>query len=184
VTAPGKAGHAAVFAEVVKQRRLIRAVLRRYVPACDLDDLEQDVLMAAHRRLGEGGFNPPDPTKPLADSVAAWAAGIAKWTAIESNRARARRNRLFARGPTHANPIDVEAVGVPSPAELFDSKEELGMLERMKMSPTRREVVRLTALGYSAREIGERLGIPEDTAATHLKRARKAWEKALVRWRR
>jgi DNA-binding CsgD family transcriptional regulator len=48
----------------------------------------------------------------------------------------------------------------------------------MKMSPMQREVVRLTGEGYSAREIGQRLGIPEDTAATYIKRARKAWERA------
>jgi DNA-directed RNA polymerase specialized sigma24 family protein len=54
----------------------------------------------------------------------------------------------------------------------------------MKMSPKQREAVALAAEGYTAREIGERLGVPEDTAATYLKRARKAWEKARGKRRR
>jgi hypothetical protein len=45
VTAPGKAGHAQIWNEVVRQRGLIRGVLLRYrVPPCDLDDLEQSCM--------------------------------------------------------------------------------------------------------------------------------------------
>jgi RNA polymerase sigma factor (sigma-70 family) len=177
VSAPGhRAGQ--VLAELVKQRRRIRAVLRRYaVPAPMLDDLEQDVLLTALRRIEEGAFKPPDPTKPLADSVAAWVGGIAKRIAIEARRARARHNRVFSAGPTKEHPIE-DAVRAPSPAEQLDAKEELRAIARLKMSPAQSKTVALAAQGYTAREIGQRLGIPEDTAATYLKRARAAFEKA------
>jgi DNA-directed RNA polymerase specialized sigma24 family protein len=155
VSAPGhRAGQ--VLAELVKQCRRIRAVLRHYaVPASMLDDLEQDVLLTAYRRIEEGAFRPPDPSKPLADNVAAWIRGIAKWIAIEANRARARHNRLFSSGPTKEHPIEMDATRVPSPAERFDAKEALTALDRLKMSPAQRETVALAAQGYTAREIAE-----------------------------
>jgi RNA polymerase sigma factor (sigma-70 family) len=143
-----------------------------------LDDLEQDVLLTAHRRIQEGAFKPPDPTKPLADSVAAWVSGIAKRMAIEANRARARHSRVFSGGPTKQHPIEMDTVQAPSPAEQFDAKEELAAIARLKMRPAQRKTVALAAQGYTAREIGHRLGIPENTAATYLKRARALYEKA------
>jgi RNA polymerase sigma factor (sigma-70 family) len=143
-----------------------------------LDDIEQDVLLAAHRRIQEGAFNPPDPDKPLAESVAAWVCGIARWIAIEAHRARARHNRAFSAGPTKAHPIEMDAVRAPSPAERFDAKEALRAMARLKMRPAQRKTVALAAQGYTAREIGQRLGIPEETAATYLKRARAAYKKA------
>jgi DNA-directed RNA polymerase specialized sigma24 family protein len=115
-----------------------------------LDDLEQDVLLAAHRRIQEGAFHPPDPNKPLADNVAAWVCGIAKWIAIEAHHARARHARIFSAGPTKAHPIEVDALQVPSPAERFDANEELRAIARVKLSPAQRKTVALAAQGYTA----------------------------------
>jgi RNA polymerase sigma factor (sigma-70 family) len=177
VTAPGKAGHAAVFAEVVRQRGLIRAVLRRSgVSPCDLDDLEQSCVFTAWRRIQDGAFNPLDPSKPLAENVAAWIAGIARWTAIEHKRKRARYAKVFGQH-TSEQSVDRDAIQVPGPEAELLAREELAALGRMKMSPKQREVVRLTALGFTAREIGERLGIPEETAASCVKRARASYKK-------
>jgi RNA polymerase sigma factor (sigma-70 family) len=143
-----------------------------------LDDIEQDVLLTAHRRIQEGAFDPPDPKKPLADNVAAWVSGIAKRIAIEARRALARHSRLFSAGPTKEHPIEMDAVQVPGPAERFDAKETLRAMARLKMRPAQRQTVALAAQGYTAREIAQRLGIPEDTAATYLRRARLAYKKA------
>ena len=185
MTAPGQgAGRDDIFREVLKLQGLIRAVLRRYrVPAADLPDLVQDVLVAAYRRVDEGGFRPLDPTLPLAENVAAWVAGIARWTAIESNRARARQRKVFAH-ETRQHPVDADAIQVPSPEAQFLAKEALAVFARAKLSQEHRDVVALAAEGHTAREIGEMLGIPEDTASTRLKRARRAFHEALVRWRK
>lgn len=175
---PGKAGHAEVFAEVVKRRAVIRAVLRRSgVSPCDLDDLVQSCVFTAWRRIEEDAFNPLDPSKPLADNVAVWVAGIARWIAIEHRRKGARYAKVFGQH-TSEQPVDAEAIQAPSPEAQLLAREELAALARLKMSPKQREAVALAAQGYTAREIGERLGVPEDTAATYLKRARKKWERA------
>ena len=179
MTAPGeKAGPAAIWNQVVKQRGLIRAVLwRSGVPASDLDDLEQNCMLAAWRHIEADGFMPPDPTLPLAENVAAWIGGIARWTAVENARTRARHAKVFVQ-PTAEHPVDRAGIAVPSPEARIEAKDELAIFDRAKLSPKQVEVVALAAQGYSAREIGEMLGIPEDTAATRLKRARAAWDRA------
>jgi hypothetical protein len=96
----------------------------------------KDVLIAAHRRIEAGAFDPPDPTLPLAENVAAWVSGIARWTAIDSNRSRARYYGLFMVGPTQEHPVDVDAIRVPSPEEQLLAREELEAVGRMKMTAT------------------------------------------------
>jgi RNA polymerase sigma factor (sigma-70 family) len=180
VTAPGhRAGRDDVVAEVALQL----GFARRFALSCGvrrehLDDFVQDVALVALKRIEEGAFLPPDPDMPLREAVRAWLTGIVRLRAIDMARAMAFRAQVFASGPTREHPIDPRVHAVPSPEASFDAKQELQGIARLKMSPTQREVVRLTAEGYSAREIGQRLGIPEDTAATHLKRARKAYERA------
>jgi RNA polymerase sigma factor (sigma-70 family) len=117
------------------------------------------------------------PDKPLRESVRAWLGGIVRFKAIDARRLAASRAQVMVSGPTDEYPIDVDAHAVPSPEAQFDAREELAAIARMKMSPKQRQAVALAAEGYTAREIGERLGVPEDTAATYLKRARKAYEK-------
>jgi RNA polymerase sigma factor (sigma-70 family) len=183
VTRPGKAGRD-ILREVLKLQGLIRAVLRRYgVPEADLPDCTQDVLVTAHRRISEGGFTPPDPTLPLAENVAAWIGGIARWTAVESARARARYAKVFVQH-TAEHPVDRAAIAVPSPEARLEAKDELAIFDRAKLSPKQLEVVALAAEGYTARQIAELLGIPTDTVSTRLRRARWAWEKAKGKRRR
>jgi RNA polymerase sigma-70 factor (ECF subfamily) len=185
VTAPGKAGHAEVVAEVVKQRRLVRAVLLSCgAPVERIDDLAQVCMLVAWRAIREGRFNPPDPEKPLPDAVVAWLSGIASRIAIDARRAHARYARTFQETETEAHPIDIGAILVPSVERVVMARDELAVFARAKLSTAHHEVVVLAAQGYTAREIGEKLGIPEDTAATRLRRARRAFEEALVRWRR
>jgi RNA polymerase sigma factor (sigma-70 family) len=179
VTPPGEgAGRDDILREVLKLQGLIRAVLRRYgVLDADLPDCTQDVLIVAYRHIQAGRFNPPNPSLPLAENVAAWLGGIAQWTAIEVSRTRARRSRVFSTQSKEWR-VDVDALRVPSPEARIEAKDELAIFDRARLSPKQLEVVELAAQGYTAREIGELLGIPEDTAATRLKRARWAWERA------
>ena len=140
-----------------------------------LDDFVQDVAVTALKRIEEGAFR-PDPEKPLPDAVRVWLAGIVRFKAIDAARLAASRAQVMVAGSTRENPID-EDVAVPSPEAQILAREELAALARMKMSHKQRDAVSLAAQGYSAREIGEWLQIPEDTASTYLKRARKAWKR-------
>jgi RNA polymerase sigma factor (sigma-70 family) len=145
------------------------------VPPQCLDDFVSSVALTALERIQEHAFR-PDPEKPLRESVRAWLGGIVRFRAMDLRRKVTLRGRVVVRGPTEEHPVDVEAT-VPSPEARVEAREELRAIERLKMSPMQREAVAMAAEGYTAREIGERLGVPEDTAGTYIKRARKAWER-------
>jgi DNA-directed RNA polymerase specialized sigma24 family protein len=144
-----------------------------------VDDFVQSVAVTALQRIQEGAFVQP-PEKSLRDAVRVWLAGIVRFTAKDAARMAAFRARVMVSGPTAEHPIDVD-VAVPSPEGQILAREELQAIGRMKMSPKQRAAVAMAAFGYTAKEIGERMGVPEDTAATWLKRVRKAWERAKKR---
>lgn len=101
-----------------------------------------------------------------------------RFKALDMRRTAAFRAQVMVAGPTRENPIDPDAHAGPSPEARLDARDELRAIARMKLTWKQLEVVALAAQGYTAREIGEMLGIPEDTAATYLKRARKAYVSA------
>jgi RNA polymerase sigma factor (sigma-70 family) len=179
VTAPGhRAGRDDVVAEVALQL----GFARRFALHCGVrrehvEDFAQDVAVTALQRIQEGAFRPPE-GKPLRDAVRAWLTGIVRFRAIDAMRKAAFRAQVMVSGPSREHPIDVDAHAVPSPEASFDAAEELAAIARLKLSPPQREVVRLTALGYTAEEIGVRMKMSPNTVATHLKRARMAWERA------
>jgi DNA-directed RNA polymerase specialized sigma24 family protein len=105
-----------------------------------------------------------------------WLTGIVRRKASDHRRLVTFRDRIVVRGPTEEHPVDVD-VSVPSPEAQILAREALEAIGRMKMSAKQREAVRLTGLGYSAREIGLILRVPEETAASYVKRLRKAWAK-------
>lgn len=179
MTPPGhRAGRDDVVAEVALQLGFVR----RFARSCGVrpehvEDFAQDVAVTALRRIDEGAFR-PDPEKSLRDAVRVWLGGIVRFMALEARRLAASRAQVMVSGPTGEHPVEDEAHAIPSPEARIDARQELAAIARMKMRPKQRQAVELAALGYTAREIGERLGVPEDTAATYLKRARKAWERA------
>lgn len=176
-------GHRAGRDNVVAEVALQLGFARRFAMTCgvrreDLEDFLQDVAVAALKRIDQGDFRPPDPEKPLREAVRAWLTGIVRFMALEQRRRSATRARLLASGPTRENPIDPDAHAVPSPEARIDAREELEAIGRMKLSRAQREVVRLTALGHTAEQVGRIMGFSPNTASTHLTRARKAYEKA------
>ena len=178
MSTPGQgAGQDDIIREVLKQQRLIRAVLHRSgVPGDHLDDLVQDVLVIAHRRIQEGAFRPPD-DRPLSGAVAAWLTGISRHLAKDFRLSLAIRDWIFV--GEQCPRADVEVLNVPSPEAQVIAKEELAILSEVKLSAVQREIVRRTALGHTAVEIGAALGLVPDTVSTHLRRARMAFSRAL-----
>jgi RNA polymerase sigma factor (sigma-70 family) len=175
VSAPGNAGQD-VFREVLKLQGLIRGVLRRHgVPEADVPDLVQDVLVIAHRRISEGGFCPPDPTKPLPNAVAAWLTAITRNVARDRLRALAVHGRIFVDEGYYR--VDIDAIIAPGPEEPLLAKEELRVIARLKLSAGQREVVALASLGFSGPEIAAKLGMPLGTVFTWLRRARAAYRR-------
>jgi RNA polymerase sigma factor (sigma-70 family) len=179
VTAPGHGAGQDIFREVLKQQELIRSVLHRYgVPDAHVDDLVQDVLIVAHRRIAEGAFRPPE-GKPLSGAVAAWLIGISRNLAKDLRRSLAVHDRLFV----NEECVDLDALMVPSPEERVLAKERLQVIARLKLSAAQREIVTRTGMGHTAMEIGASLGLLPSAIATHVRRVRAAFRKALKRGR-
>lgn len=160
---------------------------RRVARSCgvrnfELDDFVQDVLTAALQRFQDGAFI-PSADRSLRDAVRAWLTGLVRFKALDFRRAMAVRSRVMLAGSTLDHPIAASAHGTPSPETQANARQELAAVWRLRMSDAQRLAVGLAAYGHTAREIGERLGIPEDTAATYIKRARKAYDMAKRRCR-
>jgi DNA-directed RNA polymerase specialized sigma24 family protein len=177
LTAPGQGAGQDIFREVLKLQGLICAVLRKPgVPEADVPDLLQDVLVIAHRRIVEGGFCPPDPTKPLPNAVAAWLTAIAKNLARDLHRSLAVHARVFVDEGYYS--VDMDAIIVPGPEAPLLAKEELQFIATLKLSAGQHKVVALASLGFNGPEIAAKLGVPLGTVFTWLRRVRLAWEKA------
>ena len=178
MSAPGHgAGQDDIFREVLKQQRVIRAVLYRCgVPAAYIDDLVQDALVIAYRKIQQGAFHPPD-GKPLSNAVAAWLTGISRNLARDLRDSLALRASIFA--DAQHDSVDPDTIAVPSLEARWMAKTELAILGKVKLSAVRREIITLAGMGYTAVEIGAALGLVPDTVATHLRRVRAAFGKAL-----
>jgi DNA-binding CsgD family transcriptional regulator len=84
-------------------------------------------------------------------------------------------DRLFVKEVS----VDLDTLVVPSPEERLFAKGDLHVLAQLKLSAAQREVVMLTGTGHTAVEIGAKLGLVPDTVATHIRRARAVFRKAL-----
>lgn len=110
-------------------------------------------------------------------SWTAWAVGIARNLILDLRRAvrRARRRELR---------VSVDRLPDPSltPEQLLRAREALAIV-RAAVREDAREVFELDALGCSAIEIGDMLGLPPSTVAWKLREARRDLTRALARMR-
>lgn len=139
-------------------RAFVRRVLARYgIGSADLDDLAQEVFVTMHRRgcafADEAGAR-------------AWSAAAARRLASNHRRGRARARLREAGWLPHVPPSPEEAI---ADAQLSATIER-GLAE---LSDDARAVVELSALHeLSTAEIARTLGMPTDTAYSHLRRGR------------
>jgi RNA polymerase sigma-70 factor, ECF subfamily len=136
---------------------VFRYCVRRLNPA-DAEDTAAEVFAVAWRRFDQV----PDP-----DMARAWLLAVAYRVVGNQYRGRARRGRLSARlgGMPHES---------PEMAETVIRREEEDALRRalMALREGDRELLRLVSWdGLSHREVGEVLGIREDTVSKRVSRA-------------
>lgn len=152
------------FAAHVGALRVVAAGLCRSCRACELDDLVQDTLERALRHVGAG--------RPMPDHPRAWLVSILRNVFID---------RLRAARPDHepiADPPAPPAVVEPAWAEL-SIDDVRGVLA--DLDPPLRDAFDLHYLrGKRYAEVAAALGIPMNTVASRLHRARKAVRDALV----
>jgi RNA polymerase sigma-70 factor (ECF subfamily) len=171
LAALAQAGDREAFGELVSRyaapaRRLARAILG---DPDDADDAAQDGFLSALRHLGR--YDPERPFGPWLMRIVANAAGDRR------RRRRVRETEPLA--PTHA--ANVAGPDVETDRQRFRDalrKALEALPERQRMA-----VVLFDVEGYSHREVGEILNIPEGTARSDVFHARRALREALGDWK-
>ena len=147
-------------------RRVARAVLGN---ADDADDAAQDGLLAALRHLGRY-----DPTRPFGPWL----------LRIVSNAASDRRRRRQVR-QTDQIPLGAASREAGPDVETDRAAFREAVRRALATLPERQRVavVMFDVEGYSHREIGEALNVPEGTARSDVFHARRALREALAAWK-
>jgi RNA polymerase sigma-70 factor (ECF subfamily) len=144
-------GDRGAFSDLAAKRwRRLLALARSIVADLEAEDVVQDALLTAWRKLGS-----------LRDAAAfdAWLSRIVANAAV----GRARRRRFFA-------PID--GVEVAAPGNPVEERIDVGRLLR-RLAPRQRAVLHLTAVeGLTDSEIASVLGITPSSVRVHRLRAR------------
>jgi RNA polymerase sigma-70 factor, ECF subfamily len=150
-------------------------VLRRLgVPADDIDDAVQSVLVQLLRhwdRLGALPFN----------ELRAYACTVASGTAVDFARRRKLTNNLLV--PLEEEPV-LPKVGAD---DAFDQKRALEVLDEVlaKIPEERRVVFVLFELEeVSLQEIAERLSVPLGTVSSRLRKAREEFARIVERMKK
>lgn len=148
--------------------------LRRFgVPASDVEDCFQSVLLQLHARWDRLGRLPVNELRSYACCVAI---GVARGAA----RARKRTEQTSAQYAADELPAE------GTPESVAERQEELARLDAIlaTLPDERREVFVLYELeGLTGPEIAEHLGVPEGTVASRLRRAREDFQAAIARLR-
>jgi glucose/mannose transport system substrate-binding protein len=137
-------------------------VSRLGVSPGDVDDVAQEAFLVASAKIAD---------VPM-DREKAFLFGVVAYVAQNARRAKARRHRAYEQF------VDVDAAPPPSQEDLMDELRTRGLVEAVlrDMSPELRGVLVLCEVeGLAVPEIAHRLDLPTGTAASRLRRARKAF---------
>lgn len=168
--------------QIVAQAPFVRAVLAWMgIPGQDREDLVQEVLASAWRKMTEGGFK-VDPCVLTEDSLRSWLYGIT-WRQVSHYRGKAHRRReVLCADPTeheHALP----PVHVPAPDGPYVAREVLAALDRIPAKY--REALILHRLeGFTSVEIGEILGVSDAAVRSRIQQGVRHLARAALLWRR
>jgi glucose/mannose transport system substrate-binding protein len=139
-----------------------RYVGRLGVPAGDVDDVAQEAFLVASTKIG---------TVPT-ECERAFLFGIVAYVAQNARRAKARRHRVYEQ--FH----EVETPPAPSQEDLMDELRSRNLVDTVlrELSPELRAILVLCEVeGLAVPDIARRLAVPTGTAASRLRRARKAF---------
>jgi RNA polymerase sigma-70 factor (ECF subfamily) len=176
-----QAGPARVLsiAEIAEQAPFIRSVLRGLgVPAVDLSDVQQDVVVGAWTSSQAGRYRPSPGREPM-DALRRWLFGVCAFTCTHNHERAFRRREVPVDDPwaaTGEERVDPWHVG-----ERIDAAKAL--MEIAGMPVWAREVLVLAALGHGGTEIASILRIPLGTAGSRLRLARARLARRLRRLR-
>ena len=161
------------IADVLREVPSIRRALqRRGVLADDVDDLAQDVLLAALVAIAEHRYR-PDPRVDQLRALRSWLCTIAR--NLAGHLLCSARVRL----EVVTDPGWLPESQGSDVAVMIDVRRGLGLLGRLR--PERRAVLEAVAMGRRIPEIARALGAPEPTVWTRLRLGRRDLKAALRR---
>ncbi|WP_437765180.1 sigma-70 family RNA polymerase sigma factor [Sorangium sp. So ce281] len=167
------------IAEIAAQEPFIRSVLRGLgVPAVDVGDVLQDVMLGAWASSQAGRYR-PDPVREPLDALKRWLFGVCRFHCTHYHERAFRRREVPVADPwaaTGEERVDPWHVG-----ERIDAAEALMAIAAMPLWA--REELVLAALGHGGTEIADILGIPLGTAGSRLRLARARLARKLRRRR-
>jgi len=137
-----------------------------------VDDVVQDVFIVVHFKLG---------TLRQVESMRSWIYGIIRRTLSEYRRAD--RNRSNAEARLSAE-LKTNRPVQDSPLDKVEHSSEIERLQTLlaELDEKKREIfVMVEVLGMTVPEVVEVIDIPLDTAYSRLRKARQAFEAALLR---
>lgn len=139
---------------VPRMARWLNDRMGRPLPPMDVQDVVQDALLVVWRKL---------PEFEARASIETWAYRIVRFEILNAVRRRQRRGR--SQRDEDDSPLDQVAAPVNEPLDADERVRLLACLERL--DEEKRVVIDLKHFEQLAfREIGERLGVPENTART------------------
>jgi DNA-directed RNA polymerase specialized sigma24 family protein len=152
-------------------------LLKHGIPADHVDDVSQETILCAWLSLQERPFRVPK-GKTLEQAVRGWV------TTLATARTLSYRHKLQLHDKTFVHDDDAidRAAAEGTPEAQVESAEVLRTLDRLK--PRQRRLLMLVALGYSHDEIAVQVGGDAEAVAGRVQRARRAFQEALIRWRR
>jgi RNA polymerase sigma-70 factor, ECF subfamily len=151
----GHAGATEIVLRFVRQSGALRPIIGRYVPDSDIEDVEQQTLIAVQRSIG---------TFQERSRFMTWLHSVGVNTALAHQRAWYRRRELPAeldRGGDDASRI----------SSIVAYRADLSMAAR-SLTPDQREALTLWEEGYSYEDIASKVGVPVGTVRSRISRAR------------
>ncbi|WP_437867118.1 RNA polymerase sigma factor [Sorangium sp. So ce363] len=153
------------FDAIVQQSSMIRDRLRRLqVPACDRDDVMQDILLSVWRTVEAGGV-PARKHLSMKQATRRWL-DVVVWHHTTHYREFQNRWQKGRDSYAHSAIDDL----MPPPSGRVEARLSLRNLERI--DPALRDVVTDFALGLTAEEIAAELGQNPNTIQERLARGR------------
>lgn len=159
--------------EMTRHGRMLWVVAAAWVGRQDAEDLVQQTMRVAWER--RAAWNPGADAGP-------WLSQITRNLGANWRRADRRRAARLHDGPAHESAIDSRAPqfaaqeghALPFDADRFGLDDELARGLEGLSEAARASLLLHVVLGHSFAEVGALLGIPENTAASHARRARLA----------
>ncbi|AUX46076.1 hypothetical protein SOCE26_075810 [Sorangium cellulosum] len=162
---------------ILAESGMLRAVLTNCgVPAADLDDVLQEVLIGALVAVREDRYRPEPDLHPRS-VLRRWLVGIAVHQASKYHDKAYRRREV-----AYADPHRVAHEPAPSPHGPVEARDLLAQLRLLR--PRERIILLLVGEGEQVSQVARSLGVPVETAFSRLRLGRKHLAHVLKRWRR